>query len=277
MISMQKALARRLGLLFSTAILLAFAGSLLAYQRRGFDRFQQEEDDSKEMPVGARQRVEWTFARFHYDMGYGGGFGRGFRRWAADYPKSDRQLVQGVVRLTRIDTHVAEQVVDAHSDDIYNWPWIFIEDPGAWVLSQAEADRIRTYLLRGGFMFFDDTHGDYEWNNMMAGLRMIFPDRPVEDLKDSDEIFHTMYDLDDRFQIPGTRFIWGGRRGYAADQKVPKWRAVRDDKGRIVIAICHNSDVGDAWEWADSPDYPERATSMAYRIAINYIIYGMTH
>jgi len=59
--------------------------------------------------------------------------------------------------------------------------------------------------------------------------------------------------------------------------KVPKWRAIRDDKGRIMIAICHNSDVGDAWEWADSPDYPEPATSMAYRIAINYIVYGMTH
>ena len=121
MISMQKALARRLGLVFSAAIFLGFAASLLAYQRRGFNRFQQEEDDSKEMPVGARQRVEWTFARFHYNMGYGGGFGRGFRRWAADYPKSDRQLVQGVVRLTRINTHVAEQVVDANSDDIYNW------------------------------------------------------------------------------------------------------------------------------------------------------------
>jgi len=229
------------------------------------------------MPVGARQRVEWTFARFHYNMGYGGGFGRGFRRWAADYPKSDRQLVQGIVRLTRIDTHVAEQVVDATSDDIYNWPWIFVEDPGAMVLSQAEADRIRAYLLRGGFMFFDDTHGDYEWDNMMTALRMIFPERPVEDLKNDDEIFHTMYDLDDRFQIPGTRFIWGRGRGYASDQKVPRWRAVRDEKGRIVIAICHNSDVGDAWEWADSPDYPERATSLAYRIAINYVIYGMTH
>ena len=135
---------------------------------------------------------------------------------------------------------------------------------------------MRSYLLRGGFMFFDDTHGDYEWANMAAGARMIFPDRPIEDLKDSDEIFHTVYDLDDRFQIPGTRFIWGGRR-YTSDQKVPRWSAIRDDKGRIMIAICHNSDVGDAWEWADSPNYPERATSMAYRIAINYIIYGMTH
>ena len=70
-------------------------------------------------------------------------------------------------------------------------------------------------------MFFDDTHGDYEWNNMMAGLRMIFPDRPVEDLKDSDEIFHTMYDLDDRFQIPGTRFIWGGRAAMRRTRRCP--------------------------------------------------------
>ncbi len=270
---MHEARPRRLALLFSALLFLGFTSGLLAYQRRSLVGFQRE-DEEEDMPIGAGHRVEWTFARFHYNMGYGAF--RGFQRWAADYPKSDRQLVEGVVRLTRIDTHVAEQVVDAHSDDIYNWPWIFIEDAGAWTLSQAEADRMRTYLLRGGFMFFDDTHGDYEWDTMMAGLRMIFPDRPVEDLKDSDEIFHTVYDLDDRFQIPGTRFIWG-QRTYAPDMRVPKWRGIRDDNGRIMIAICHNSDVGDAWEWADSPHYPERATSMAYRIAINYIIYGMTH
>ena len=271
--SAPKTFRRRLLFLFSALLLLSFASGLLAYQRRGVG--SEREDDEEDMPIGARQKVEWTFARFHYDMAYGNF--RGFQRWAADYPKSDRQLVEGVVRLTRINTHVAEQVVDAHSDEIYNWPWIFVEDPGAWILSQAEAVRIRTYLLRGGFMFFDDTHGDYEWNTLVAGVRMIFPDRQIEDLKDGDEIFHTMYDLDDRFQIPGTRFIWGYRRPYLADMKVPQWRAIRDDKGRIVIAICHNSDVGDAWEWADSPDYPEHATSMAYRIAINYIIYGMTH
>jgi hypothetical protein len=266
-----KAHARRLPVLLSALLLLSFASGLLAYQRRGIGAYQ--DDDEGEMPIGLKQKAEWTFARYHYNVG--GGF-RGFRRWAADYPKSDRQLVEGVVRLTRIDTHVAEQVVDATSDEIYNWPWIFVEDPGAWVISQSEADRLRAYLLRGGFMFFDDTHGDYEWENLMTVARMIFPDRQIEDLKDSDEIFHVVYDLDDRFQIPGTRFIWG-QRGYASDMKVPRWRGIRDDKGRLMVAICHNSDVGDAWEWADSPDYPERATSMAYRIAINYIIYGMTH
>ena len=105
---------------------------------------------------------------------------------------------------------------------------------------------------------------------------MIFPDRPIEELTDQDELFHVLYDLDERFQIPGTRYIWGGRR-YTPDSSVPKWRAIRDDRGRIVIAICHNSDVGDAWEWADSPRYPERDASLAFRLGINYIIYGMTH
>jgi len=270
---MRKSRPRRLALLFSTLLFLGLTSGLLAYQRRGLAGFQRDSDE-EDMPIGAGHRVEWTFARFRYNVGYGSF--RGFQRWAADYPKSDRQLVEGVVRLTRLDTRVGEQIVDAHSDDIYNWPWIFIEDAGAWDLSQAEADRMRTYLLRGGFMFFDDTHGDYEWDTMMAGLRMIFPDRPVEDLKDSDELFHVVYDLDDRFQIPGTRFIWG-QRTYAPDMRVPKWRGIRDDSGRLLVVICHNSDVGDAWEWADSPHYPERATSMAYRIAINYIIYGMTH
>ena len=125
-------------------------------------------------------------------------------------------------------------------------------------------------------MFVDDSHGDQEWETFLTGMHMIFPNRPIEDLKNEDEIFHVMYDLDDRFQVPGTRYIWGSRM-YTPDGAVPKWRAIRDDDGRIMVAIAHNSDVGDAWEWADSPRYPERAAGLAYRIGINYIIYGMTH
>lgn len=105
---------------------------------------------------------------------------------------------------------------------------------------------------------------------------MVFPERHIEDLPNGDEIFHIVYDLDDRRQIPGTRYIWGRMR-YTPDSSTPEWRGIRDDKGRLVIAICHNSDVGDAWEWADSPNYPEHEASLAYRIGINYIIYAMTH
>jgi hypothetical protein len=264
------------------AILIGFlliGGSswLLAAQRQGqFPFGGDDDDDTSLMPTNTNQRAEWTFARYHYGIDQEGFNFRGFRRWAADYPKSDRQFVMGVRRLTRIDSKVSEQVVDGNSDEIYNWPWIFVEDAGAWRINQPEAARLREYLQRGGFIFLDDTHGDYEWANLLTVTNAIVPGRRIEDLKDGDELFHVLYDLDDRFQIPGTRYIWGGRR-YTPDSAVPKWRGIRDEQGRIIIAIAHNSDVGDAWEWADSPDYPERATSLAFRLGINYIIYGMTH
>ncbi len=245
--------------------------SLLAFQRRA------TEADFPPAP-DANKAVEFVFPRLRYDMdqSFGRGGFRRFQRWAADYPASDIHFLEGVKRLTRIDTRSRGIIVDLDSDAIYKWPWIYVENPGAWHLSETQAARLREYLLRGGFLMGEDMHGDYEWENFMVGMRMVLPDRPVEDLKDNDEIFHVVYDLGDRVQIPGTRYLWGGRQ-YTPDSAVAKWRAIRDEHGRIVVAICHNSDVGDAWEWADSPDYPERATTLAYRIAINYIIYAMTH
>jgi hypothetical protein len=257
-------------------LLLTAASGLLAFQGRVFRGFD-EDDDSESVPVDKNEKAEYVFARFHYNMGNGfRGFNSGFQRWAADYPKADRQFLMGVRRLTRVQAKASSVVVDADSDDLYNWPWIYVEDGGWWHLTESQAARLRDYLLRGGFMFEEDSHGDYEWQTFMDGMGMIFPDRAVEDLSNQDEIFHVMYDLDDRVQIPGTRYIWNGRP-YTADSRVPKWRGIRDDNGRIMVAICHNSDVGDAWEWSDSPRYPERAASLAYRIGINYIIYGMTH
>jgi len=233
-------------------------------------------DGERFSPEDPREKAEWTFVRFHYDMD-GMGFGRfRFQRWAADYPKSDRQFVVGIKRLTRIDARSKEHVVDAKSNDIFDWPWLYVEDAGGWDLSDEQVKNLREYLARGGFIMLEDSHGDYEWETLVAGMRRVLPDRSIENLEKQDELFHAVYDLDDRTQIPGTRFIWGGR-GYPPDSRVPAWRAIRDEKGRIIVAICHNSDVGDAWEWADSPRYPEHEANLAYRIGINFIVYPMTH
>jgi hypothetical protein len=96
------------------------------------------------------------------------------------------------------------------------------------------------------------------------------------DIEDDDPIFHQLYNLHERVQVPGQQFLYTGRT-YERDGVEPKWRAVYDDKGRIQVAICHNMDLGDAWEWADDPQYPERYASLAYRIGINYLLYSMTH
>ncbi len=268
---------RHVSRIFAKVLLFAFLAVplLLAAQSYRESGGIIDMDGESFAPEDPREKAEWTFTRFHYDLDFEYGRFR-FQRWAADYPKSDRQFTVGVTRLTLVQARSKEHVVDAKNDDLYDWPWLYVEDAGAWKMSEPQAARLREYLLRGGFLMVDDSHGDYEWDTFVAGMHMIFPDRPIEDLENQDEMFHVVYDLDDRVQIPGTRYVWG-HRPYTPDSAVPKWRGIRDDKGRIMVAICHNSDVGDAWEWADSPQYPEHAASLAYRIGINYIIYPMTH
>ena len=259
----------------SVAVLcLALSGSLLALQRAPYQATGLEGDHPAPFPPDGHEKTEFVFARLKFP---GIGFGFGANWWAIDYPKSDRALVQGVRRLTRIHVRSAEQVVDPDSDDLFNWPWMYAGQVSHWTFTPSQAARVREYLLRGGFLMIDDSHGDYDWQVVLAGLRMIFPDRAVQDLRSDDEIYHVLYDLDGTVQIPGTRFIWGGGRYPPGVRGNPKYRAIRDDRGRIMIAICHNTDVADAWEWADSPDYPEREASASYRLTMNYIIYGFTH
>ena len=239
-------------------------------------------DDS---PVAAHEKAEFYWSRLEYTSrarAFGGyGYGYGYGSWSRDYPKADRQFLLAMKRLTRIQGPSREQVVDLdHEDggysDIDNYPWVYAVQVQTWTFTEPEAKRMRDYLLKGGFLMVDDFHGTEDWEQFLEGMRMVFPDRPIEDLDNKDEIFHTLYDLEDRFQVPGEQFVNSGRT-YEKDGYVPKWRAIRDDRGRVIVAICHNMHLGDAWEWADMPEYPERFASMAFRIGLDYIIYGMTH
>ena len=121
----------------------------------------------------------------------------------------------------------------------------------------------------------DDFHGTADWESFMNGMRMVFPDRPIEDLNNSDEIFHVLYDSGERFQVPGEQYVNTGRT-YEKDGYVPKWRAIRDDKGRIMVAICHNMHSATLGV-GGQPRISRAFASMAFRIGINYVMYGMTH
>jgi len=237
-------------------------------------------DDS---PTNVKAEFYWSRLAYSSRLSYasnpqnfGGSGRRWFNSWSRDYPKADRQFLIAMHRLTRIDGRPTEQVVTLDSDEIFNYPWIYAVQVQNWAFTDNQANRLREYLLKGGFLMVDDFHGTEDWENFMRGMRQVLPDRPVEDLQSGDEIFHTLYDIDDKMQIPGEQFVWTGRT-YEKDGYQPKWRAIRDDKGHIVVAICHNMHLGDAWEWADDPNYPETFASMAFRVGLDYIIYGMTH
>ena len=269
-------------------LLVAAAVCILgvSYAQRPFKQYKASEYEDFPLPPDWNQKTEWTRARLHYPSVYNQpGFGPDLN-WTIDYPRSDRHLLEGVRRLTRIETRSVEQVVDLDgADDVYNWPMMYAVEVGHWDLPDDQAAQLREFLLRGGFLMVDDFHGDQpyhnvysEWQVFLTSMKRVFPDRPIVDLENSNPIFHTVYDLDDRFQVPGWEWVRSGLT-YEAGQTgmTPHWRGILDDKGRVMVAICHNMDLGDAWEWSDDPRYPEKWARLAYQIAVNYFIYDLTH
>jgi hypothetical protein len=227
------------------------------------------------LPPDYTAPAEWVFARFMY-RSIPTWRGRQMN-WTIDYPRSDRHLAGAVRRLTRVQARSVEQPVSAEDgDDIYNWPWLYAVEVGHWDLTDLQAAKLRDYLDRGGFLMVDDFHGTVEWETFVTGMKQVFPDRAIVDLPNSDPIFHSVYDLDERYQVPGEQFLYTGRAaerdGYQA-----RWRGIYDAKGRVVVAICHNMDLGDSWEHADSPEYPEQFSALGFRIGVNYLVYAMTH
>jgi mono/diheme cytochrome c family protein len=233
-------------------------------------------------PTDYDAKTEWAFGRLVYsnigDVGPPIPY-RHLRHWSEDWPYADWHFAEGVQRLTRIDARHAGETVDLTSDEIFNWPWIYGNQVGNWSLPDDQAKRLREYLLKGGFLLVDNFHDDQAWQNFMAGIRKVFPDRPIEELQAGDEIYHTLYDIDERMQVPGSEYEQTGKTyvTYVPDGIEPHWRAIRDDRGRVVVAISHNMHLGDSWEHADDPLYPERFTSFAYRVGMDYLIYSMTH
>jgi hypothetical protein len=231
------------------------------------------------LPADWNQPAEWTRGRLKYtSVGVlHPNANTGWMGWATDYPEGDRHFQEGLRRLTLINAASVEHVAELDgSDDIFNWPFMYAVEPGHWHLFEDEADQLRDYLDRGGFLMTDDFHGTIEWENFMKNLQKVIGNRPVEDLANSDPIFNVLYELKNRTQIPGKQFLESGRP-YEFDGFEPKWRAIRDQRGRIIVAICHNMDISDAIEHSDDPEYPEEWANMAYRIATNYVVYDLTH
>lgn len=261
---------------------LLLVGSLLAWQKP-FKQYPGVEYEGGPLPADWQEKTEWAFARLMFPGGpldgyrgrFDGDWREGLTLWTQDYPKADRLFSQALKRLSRVHVRSVEQCINLEDgNEVYNWPWVYAVQVGEWGLTPGQAKVLRDYLLHGGFFMADDLHGTEEWEEFRKSMMLVFPDRPIEEVPDDDPIFHTVYDLDERFQMPGYAHL---RLGYKNDGKGAHWRAIRDDRGRIMIAISVNSDIGDAWEYADIPRYPERFSSLAMRLGVNYVVYAMSH
>ena len=272
----------RVGVL-SAAVLFAALAALA--QRFGGGIRHGDEGVRVEFPSSAEFhfiRTEYTdLPQYHRRFGFASRNATGDGWWMVDWPDADQHFSMGVQRLTRIHTGDPRHL-RLTDPNLFDYPWIYATQTGWWGLSDAETKCLREFLLRGGYLVVDDFWGPEQWETFRLTMDRVFPGRPIVDLSQSDGVLHVLYDIEEKdlTWIPGTRHLRRGPGGITVQQPegtAPAWRAIFDDRNRMVVAVNFNTDVGDAWEYADSPDYPEAMTTLAYRYGLNYLMYSMTH
>jgi hypothetical protein len=223
----------------------------------------------------------FTFVRIKYDSSYGRGRGGG---WATDFRDSELNFSLRLQQLTTLKVNPDPIVLELTDPRLFDYPFIYIIEPGALMFHEPEIAALRKYLLNGGFLMVDDFWGDYEYDNFYREIKRVFPDREPMEVPLEHEIFHCVYDLKEKPQLPsihaamrGSGVTWEYRS--ESDTSIPHYRAIRDDADRIMVFICHNTDLGDGWEReGEDPWYFEEfSVKKAYPLGINIVTYAMTH
>ena len=199
--------------------------------------------------------------------------------WGTDFPASDCKFMWGVERLTNIRVYdKSPHLVTALDPKLFAYPYLYIVSPHRMYLVREEAEKLREYLLRGGFLHVDDFWGLEQRGAVEEEMAKIFPDRQMVKLNLDHEVFHTFFDIDTVMQIPNVTNACNGRQTWEQRSEIdPMIFGISDDDGRLMVLITYNSDLGDAWEWMDRPCYPEKYSGQAYRMGINFMIYAMSH
>jgi hypothetical protein len=247
----------------------------------------------------------YTLVRVEYDSPYGrrGGFrgggygayggyggrrrwgGRSWGAWATDFPDSDLNFSFRLQQLTSLKVNPDPIHLRLTDAKIFDYPFIYMIEPGGLEFSDEEIVALRKYLKRGGFMMVDDFWGDYEWNNFYQQIKRVFPDREPEELPLEHEIFHCVYRLKQKPQVPSIHQAEYGRstgvtwEEHGGDSRTVHYRAIKDDKGRIMVLACHNTDLGDGWEREGEDEwyFKEFSEKKSYPMGINIVVYAMTH
>lgn len=230
------------------------------------------------IPAGF-ERDSFTFARVHYTSTWGGGR-RSRGDWRTDYRDADLNLSFRLHQMTSLQVDPEGAVIEITSDELYNQPFIYVVEPGRLEFSETEVTRLRGYLLSGGFLMVDDFWGVREYENLYEQIKRVFPEKEPVELPADHPIFHCVFDLKEKPQIPGA-YMWlnTGLTYEREDAKVVEYKGIFDDRGHLMVLICHNTDNGDGWEEeATNREYFRRfSEKYAYPLAINVLFYTMTH
>ena len=239
-------------------------------------RLGEVQGSAGQEPHTSKGPAEFTFVRTIYASPFGG---RRWGSWATDFPEADYHFIAGIRywSATNLNISAKPEQIAILDERLFGYPLIYFVEPGYMMLSDEEAQRLREYVARGGFLFLDDFWGEYEWDNVRRQMQMIFPGRVIEDLPLNHPVFHSYFDIEEVVQVPGIGSWLGRGVTHEKGGIIPHYMGIQDEKDRLVTFIARNCDLGDAWEWIDDPRYPMKYGLAAYRVGINVIMYAMSH
>jgi hypothetical protein len=221
----------------------------------------------------------FTFVRIQYSDGRPG---HPSTRWMTDYPGADLNFTARFQKETGIPCERDGRVMTLTNSELSRFPFIYIAEGGRLQFSDAEVSSLRRYLLGGGFLMVDDFWGETEWSSLRLEMKRVFPEREPVELSINHQVFHCYYDIRAKPQVPnvtlGTRSQFTGVTWEREDAREAHYRGLFDDKGRLMVIFCHNTDLGDGWERESENEYYYREFSLkkAYPMGINIVVYALT-
>jgi hypothetical protein len=250
----------------------------------------------------------FVFTRLIYDSGFGGRGRSGGSGWSTDTPvtnsdgrDADASIAFRLNQMTSLKVRPGHTYAEITPQNLAKHPFVYMVEPGRLLLRDDEVRALRNYLLTGGFLMVDDFWGDDEWENFYEQVNRIFPELPdylpaqspganldggisIRELPIEHPIFHTVFDLKTKPQVPNLNNYLGSGQSYdrarrGNDTAQVHYKAVFDRKGRMMMIICHNTDFGDGWEReGENVDYFKRFSEpQAYPMMINILFYIMSH
>ena len=276
---------RVLGLLVTLAVL---AASLLLAQHTAREADSNSIGTPNWTVDPAFKKDVFTFVRIQYSSHYRGSRRAG--RWDTDFPDSDLNFSWRLQQMTSLKVDPNARYLELTDPALFDFPWIYIVEPGRLEFSDEEVSILRNYLLNGGFLMVDDFWGEVQWQNFYEQIKRVFPEYEPKELPMDHPIFRCVFDLSrmqkNDLQIPNIQQgIWAERthvtweRHDGEECREVHFRAILDDRQRMMVMICHNTDNGDGWEREGESEYyfHEFSEKKAYPLGINIVFYAMTH
>lgn len=223
---------------------------------------------SSQRDITVEYNSHFVFTRIRYNAGLARGFFGG-DGWAHDYPTADRNLAAILDYITNMRVRMdGTNILDLDDAELFENPIIYMSEPGFWTTNAEEARNLRAHLLKGGFIIFDDFEGPQHWQNLVSQMRRALPDHHFIPITVEHPIFHTFFDI---LTLDVPHPTVNVRPGYFGMFE-------NNDPSRRMLALANwNNDIGDYWEWSAENLYGSDPTNDAYRLGVNYIVYGMTH